>query len=137
MANTSNIDIARAIYLSAKDKTSHDANFFKDIVKFLVRKRFLYRSKDILINLQKIVNQEHGVIEVKVKSARKLSEEVKMEMVHSLKKRYSAKEIIFKEILDEKLLGGMHIEVNDEIIDLTVKNKVKKLQEHLTRQYEP
>ena len=38
-----------------------------------------------------------------------------------------------KEILDEKLLGGIRIEINDEIIDLTVKDEIKKLQEYLTR----
>ena len=40
---------------------------------------------------------------------------------------------IFNEVLDEKLLGGFKIEVNDEIIDLTIKNKLEKLQEYLTR----
>jgi len=38
---------------------------------------------------------------------------------------------IFK--VDEKLLGGFRIEVNDEVIDLTLKNKAEKLQEHLTK----
>ena len=56
MSNTSNIDIARAIYLSAKDKDGADKAFLGDVVKFLVRKRFLHRAGDILLSLKKIIN---------------------------------------------------------------------------------
>ena len=42
-------------------------------------------------------------------------------------------QVIFKEKIDEKLLGGFRIEVNDEVIDLTLKNKIFKLEEYLTR----
>ena len=133
MANTSNIDIARAIYLSSEDKVGSETSFIKNVVKFLVRKRFLYRAKDILFNLEKIIHQENGTIMVKLSSAKALSEETKREIAHSLKERYSAHKVIYEESIDEKLLGGMRIEVNDEIIDLTIKNKVKKLQEYLMR----
>ena len=133
MANISNIDIARAIYLACKDNIGNEPSFLKDVVKFLARKRFLYRAKDILFNLEKIIHQENGIITAKVKSARILSEETKREITHSLKKLYSARKVLYEESVDKNLLGGMRIEVNDEIIDLTVKNKVKKLQEYLTR----
>lgn len=133
MANISNIDIARAIYLVCKDNIGNEPSFLKDVVKFLARRRFLYRAKDILLNLEKIIHEESGTIVAKVKSARILSEETKREITHSLKKLYSAHKVLYKKSMDENLLGGMRIEVNDEIIDLTVKNKVKKLQEYLTR----
>jgi len=133
MANISNIDIARAIYLACKDNIGNEPSFLKDVVKFLARKRFLYRAKDILFNLEKIIHQENGIITAKVKSARILSEETKREITHSLKKLYSARKVLYKESVDENLLGGIRIEVNDEIIDLTVKNKINKLQEYLTR----
>ena len=42
----------------------------------------------------------------------------------------------FLENLNEKLLGGFKIEVNNELIDLTLKNKIYRLQEHLIRSYE-
>jgi len=134
MATISNNDIARAIYLILKDKTKielHDV--FDKVIKFLVQKRLLTKTADILERLDKIINKEEGKIIVKILSAKKLKEELKKELIIFLKERYKAKEIVFIEVLEEKLLGGMRIEVNDEIIDLTVKNKIKKLQEHLTR----
>lgn len=134
MTTLSNNDIARAIYLVSKDKTNtelHDIN--NKIIKFFVRRRLLPKAPDILERLNKIINHENGKIVVKVLSKIKLKEELKKELIFFLKEHYKAKEILLTEILDEKLLGGMRIEVNDEIIDLTVKNKIKKLQEHLIR----
>lgn len=134
MATLSNNDIARAIYLVSKDKTHPELREINSkIIKFLARRRLLSKSPDILERLNKIINQEAGRIVVKVQSARKLKEEIKKELTIFLKKRYKAKEVVLKEELDEKLLGGIKIEINDEIIDLTAKNKIKKLQEHLTR----
>ena len=134
MATLSNNDIARAIYLISKDKTNielHDID--KKVVKFLTRRRLLSKSRDILERLSKIINHENERIIVKISSPKKLKEESKKEQTLLLKKRYEAKEVVLVETLDEKLLGGIRIELNDEIIDLTVKNKIKKLQEHLIR----
>lgn len=132
MAKISTNNISRAIYLASKDGADMSV-FYKNTVKFLARKRLLTKSKDILLKLNKIINEEHGVIEVKVKSAKKLHEEVKKEIIHLMKKRYEAKEVFLEESLDERLLGGVHIQVNDEVIDLSLKNKMNKLQAHLTR----
>jgi F-type H+-transporting ATPase subunit delta len=134
MATLSNNDIAHAIYLVSKEKTHaelHEIN--NKVIKFLARRRLLSKTKDILERLDKIINHENKKIVVKVLSAKKLKEESKQELIFFLKKRYAVKEVTLVETIDEKLLGGVRIEVNDEIIDLTVKNKIKKLQEHLIR----
>jgi len=134
MATISNNDIARAIYLVSKDKNHQELpDIDKKIVSFLARRRLLSKSKDILEKLDKIINQEKERIIVKVSSAKKIKQEFEKEIILFLKKRYKTKEVILTETLDEKLLGGIRIEVNDEIIDLTAKNKIKKLQEYLTR----
>ena len=62
-----------------------------------------------------------------------MQDRAKTELEQFLKKRYSAKEISFFEILDTRLVGGIKVEVNDEIIDLSIRNKISKLQEYLTR----
>jgi F-type H+-transporting ATPase subunit delta len=134
MATLSNNDIAQAIYLVSKDKTNAELGDINNkIIKFFARRRLLTKTKDILDRLGKIINHENGIVVVKALSALKLEEETKKELIFFLKERFKAKEIILKETLDKKLLGGIRIEIEDEIIDLTVKNKIKKLQEHLTR----
>jgi F-type H+-transporting ATPase subunit delta len=132
MTAISNNNIAEAIYLAAKD-SKEEVQFFKKVVHFLVRKRLLSKSKEILLHLNKIINDVEGKIMVKVSSQRKLNENSKKEIIQVLSRRYGEKNIILEEKLDEKLLGGFKIEAKDEIIDLTIKNKLGKLQEYLTR----
>ena len=134
MSTVSNNDIANAIYLVSKDKKETELrDIDSKIVKFLARKRFLSRSTDILERLDKIINYQNKKIIAKISSAKKLKEEIKIELALFLKKRYKIEKVVFNETIDEKLLGGIRIEVDDEIIDLTIKNKIRKLQEHLTR----
>lgn len=134
MAKISNNDIAKAIYLISKDKADNE---LKDvnvkIIQFLARKRLFSKTPDILQKLNNIINKEKEKIIVKISSKEKLNEEIKKELTFFLKERYKIKEVDFIERLDEKLLGGIKLEIGDEIIDLTVKNKIKKLQEHLIR----
>jgi ATP synthase F1 delta subunit len=129
MTSLSNNAIARAIYLARKDKIPS-----KQIVEFLAQKRLLGRAPEILSELRKIVNQATGVLEAKISSAKNLKGETKKELEHVLAKHYGAQHIILEEKIDEKLLGGFRVEVADEILDLTFKNKIEKLGGYLTRE---
>ena len=93
----------------------------------------LSKTSDILLHLSKIINKEEGRIVAKISSAKALDHKEKAKLEQALKKRYSSREIVFTESLDSKLLGGLKIEVNDEVIDLSIKNKIGKLQEYLTK----
>jgi F-type H+-transporting ATPase subunit delta len=134
MTVVSNNDIARAIYLSFKDKSgSEQIDISKRVVNFLFKRRILSKAPLILSQLAKIVNHEEGRMVAKVSSAFKLNHQDEINLEHSLKKRYSAKEIVLSLNLDQKLLGGIKVEVNNEVIDLSIKNKIEKLQEYLTK----
>jgi len=132
MTAISNNNIARAIYLAAKDKNQAEQYpIFSKVVQFLVRRRLLAKAPDILLLLDKIINNDEGRVTAKVSSAEKLDHKTKLHIEQSLQKRYSAKKIILNEIINAKLLGGFKVEIGDEVIDLTIKNKIGKLQEHL------
>ena len=134
MTAISNNDIARAIYLISKDKShSEQANILEKVVKFLFRKRLLSKAPDILLQLRKIINHEEDRIVAKVSSVEILNRQTKTNLEHALKKHYVAKEVVLLENLDKKLLGGLKVEVNNEIIDLSIKNKIEKLQEYLIK----
>ncbi|MFA5931904.1 MAG: ATP synthase F1 subunit delta [Candidatus Paceibacterota bacterium] len=132
MTAISNNDIAQAIYLASKEKGGED-HFSAKVVKFLEKRRFLSKAPSILSHLNKIINEHEGRVVAKVSSADKINEKMKKELTATLAHRYKAKEIRIVENLDKRLLGGIKIEVNDEVIDLTMKNKIERLQEHLTK----
>jgi F-type H+-transporting ATPase subunit delta len=91
----------------------------------------LSRAPDIILQLEKILYKIENKILVKVTSAEKLSSSEKSELEQFLKKRYEVKEILFKEIVDSRVIGGMKIEIDEEVLDSTIKNRIQKLQEHL------
>ncbi len=132
MAKISNKDIASAIYLTLQGKSGSElAQGLKDATKFLARKRLLSKSPYILNELSDIIDRSEGRIKVKIKSATKIGDHAMHDIKKELLHKYQAKEIQVIEEHDEKLLGGMRIEVNNEVIDLTLKNKITQLQEYL------
>ncbi|HEY4513031.1 MAG TPA: F0F1 ATP synthase subunit delta [Candidatus Paceibacterota bacterium] len=134
MAAISNNNIARAIYLAVKEKsTAEQSLLFPKIVRFLARKKLLSKAPDILARLSKIINDAEGKVAAKISSVEKIKEMDKREIKKNLSKRYGGMEVVLEERLDEKILGGYRIEVNDEVIDLSMKNRIGKLQEYLTK----
>ncbi len=111
---------------------SSNNNIAQAIFQLLSRKNLLEKASDIIGEVQTMVDAQNGKIVAKVGSARILDEKTKMHLKQILSKRYSAKEIVLKESVDVKFLGGVRIEVNDDVLDLTLQNKIGKLQKYLT-----
>lgn len=133
MATVLNNNIAEAIYLASTEKDqAKQPIFFKKVVQFLVKKRLLSQAPDILFRLNKIIDNKEGRIIARVSSVEKINEVAKKELIHNLSKHYAGKTIVLEEKLNPKLLGGYKIEVEDEVIDLTIKNRINALQEYLT-----
>ncbi len=139
MSAISNNDIARSIYLASKD-VQDEKQFFEKVVQFLYKKRLLSKSeeiREILSHLNKIINTEEGILEVRVSSGQVLSETQKQNLKQALFTKYGAKyntkniSVIYR--VDDKLIGGYKIEIDDEVIDLTIKNKIGQLQEYLIK----
>lgn len=134
MATLSHNTIASAIYGASKGKKDAELKVFIDnVIKFLVRKKLLSKSSHILKKIEKLYNTEHGLLLVKVASAEKLPEEVKRDLSQALLQKYNAKQVFFTEKVNKDLIGGLKVEIDDEVIDLTIFNKLKKLQVYLTR----
>jgi len=137
MATLSHNNIAQAIYLSLKGKgPAGQKVVFKNVVSFLSRRRLLAKSPGILLALRKIINQEQGLCEVQLWSKNKISGPTKKKLTPILRKRYGKQKFIWRDSLDEKLLGGLKIEINNEIIDLTLRHKIYQLKEHLMTSHE-
>ncbi len=132
MAKTSIKNIASAIYESSKDKDEKDLNvIIERIVILLDKKRMLGETDKILSALEKIIDDKNKIIRVRLTSCRKTSEKLKEEVDKFIRKKYEAKEIKLTTIENSKLLGGIKLEIGDEVLDATLLNKVHKLQTYL------
>lgn len=133
MATISYKDIARSIFEGAKAKGSATSAYYADVVKFLAKRKLIGKAPEILSQLKKIINKEEGIIEAKVSTSVRLGATERYQLIQELKTRYKAKDVILKEVIDENLLGGIRVEVGDEVIDLTTRGKILKLQTYLMR----
>jgi len=134
MTKPSYNSIARAIYLALKDKHGGErATIMHRAVDVLYRRRLLRKAGNILTELEKIANAEDGRIVAKVSSAKRLDNTTKSHLMESLRKRYQAQEVSLVEVVDEKLVSGFKVEVNNEVIDVSGRNKIHLLQTYLTR----
>ncbi len=132
MAAIGTKDIARSIYEGSKDHKDQ-SSYFKNVVKFLAHRKLMSKVPEIILQLKKIINQEEGIIEANVSTATRLGATERYQLIQELKKRYSAKDVILHEVVDPEFLGGLRVEVQDEVIDLTIKEKISRLQTYLMR----
>jgi len=133
MSKLSNNEIALAIHKATAGKTGHALHTqLQNVVRFLNNKRLMGKAPQILERLKKIINKEEGIVEANLSYAGKLHRDAKHHIEHVLKKRYKARDVIIHDMVDEGLVGGFKIEAEDEVIDLSIKNTISRLQEHIT-----
>lgn len=134
MANISIKNMAEAIYQSGKDKSGIDlADTMKNATKILAEKHLIGKAPQILEKLEQIIDNHESIARVKITSANKLPKKDIEDIEELIKKRYVAREVemILKE--DENLLGGIKIEIGDEVINMTLRNRLNKLQDYLIK----
>ncbi len=132
MATISINNIASAIYESSSGKEGAELDIvMKNAVDIISKKHLISKSKEIINQLQKIVDKDNGVIRAKISSKIKIDPKTVTEIEDFIKKRYKVQNSVLEFETNDKLLGGIKIEIGDEIIDTTLKNKITKLQNYL------
>ncbi len=132
MASISIKNIARAIYESSYGKEGASLSDAVEKSAVWIRdKNLISKKEEILKALEDIINKEEGIIKAKVTVKNKLSKEGEDEIKDFIKKKYKAKEVILELKEEGKLLGGIKIEVGNDIIDTTLQNKLHQLQTYL------
>ncbi len=133
MANISYNEIARSIYEVSLNKEVDQNTFAKNVINFLKKRKLISKSKLIFKHLDKIINTENSLLEVRLISAYPLTEKDKKSIATELKKIYQVSSVIFESKIDMRLVGGFRLEIGEEIIDLSISNKLQKLQKYLTQ----
>lgn len=128
--STKNIAYATLDYLIGKSGADLE-NAYKEVVKFLNKKKLISKSGEILKELEKVIDEKDGVVRIKIKSAKDIPENKKKEIEEDIKNKYKMKGVRSEYVTDERLLGGIRIEVGEEILDNTYRNKLNQLAEIL------
>jgi len=132
MAKISVNNLAYAIYESLENKDGSSFDKVAESAIKLLKDRHMLSKKDLILKkIQKIIDEKSGLVRVKINTGEKIDSKTEKEIEEFIKNKYKAKEVILKLKEDDKLLGGVKVEVGDEIIDLTLKNRLNQLQNYL------
>jgi len=85
----------------------------------------------IMEKFSEIYNAKHGIVEAEVATRKTLERQNVDRIEKFIKEKYSAKEVIVKNIVDEKIKGGIIIKVGDEVLDGSVGGQLKRLRKNL------
>lgn len=89
------------------------------------KNRILYTEQK-LNEMEKIHLERNNTLLVQVKTVIALNDSERENLRMKLNTKYD-KKIIFDEILDKNILGGVYVRVGDDVIDGTIKNKLEEM----------
>ena len=120
--------------VGTKQKKKTFINIFKDkIDEELLSFLLILIEKDRILFLKEKLNQME-IIDLERKNTYKgivkttipLTEDEYKELVDKLEAKYK-KRVILEQVIDESILGGIYVRVNNEVIDGTVKSRLDNL----------
>lgn len=91
----------------------------------------LKNADKIMDKFAKLFNAKNGIVEARVTSSRKLESNQVHQVESFIKEKYSAKTVEIENVVDEKIKGGIIVRVEDEVIDGSLSNHLKRLQKVL------
>ncbi|MDD5463967.1 MAG: ATP synthase F1 subunit delta [Candidatus Moranbacteria bacterium] len=92
----------------------------------------LKNAGKIMEKFGELYNAANGIIVAEVTTKEKIEQEMKNKIEKFVKEKYSAKIVDIKNIIDEKIQGGIIIKINDNIIDGSVKKQLTNLKKVLS-----
>jgi F-type H+-transporting ATPase subunit delta len=114
-------------------KTEQEAS---DIVKkfadILKKDGQLKNAHSIIEKFSEVFNAKHRIVEVIMTTRQKPENQSIKEVEEFVKKKYDAREVSIKNIIDEKIKGGIIIKVGNEIMDASVGGQLRKLKKVLS-----
>lgn len=127
-------DIARAVYEAEKDASvSERTKINENVIKLLSKHRMIKDSKRLLEKIKKIEDEEEGSLTATITTSRPLTEKSHTDIVHFLKHYYDVEKVEAKNEIDKKVIGGVKIEIGEDVLDLTIANKIHQLQTQLLK----
>lgn len=78
-------------------------------------------------------NAKHGIVEAQIITKNKIEGKEIEKIKKYIQEKYSAKEVVVKNSIDEKIKGGIIIKVGDEVLDGSVANQLRRLEKYLVK----
>ena len=108
------------------EKTGFSKNM-KNFLLLLIEKKRIFFTDKIIETFLNLCSKKRGEVKASLISSKKLSQTELNEINRDLSKSLGSN-IKFNYILDEKLIGGLKLQLGSIMIDTSIKNKLKKFE---------
>ena len=103
---------------------------FKNFLNFLIQKRRFFFIERILKSFIETCSKKRGELKAELRSAKNLSSDEITKVTELLTKNFSSK-IKLNYEYDESLIGGLVVQVGSTMVDTSIKNKLKKIENRM------
>ncbi|HLM84204.1 MAG TPA: ATP synthase F1 subunit delta [Candidatus Bathyarchaeia archaeon] len=125
---------AQSLFELVDGKSKPDAEkAAADFARYIYKEGKLKLAGKIIEQFEKIYNSENDIIEAEAVTAQKLENSQVNKVKSFIEKKYRAKEVVLKNIVDEGVKGGIVLKVGDEVTDGSVRGKLRELKNILTK----
>ena len=107
-------------------------NLLKNFTNFLIIKRRFFFVEQILNNFIEICSEKRGELKTEIKSAKNLSKDEINKIKDELSKHFTSK-IKLNYKYDESLIGGLIVQVGSMMIDTSIKNKLRQIENKMMK----
>ena len=105
-------------------------NLFKNFLSFLIIKRRFFYVQQILNSFIEICSKKRGELKAEIRSAKKLTQEEITKITDELSNNFNSK-IKLNYNHDQSLIGGLIVQVGSTMIDTSIKNKLKQIENRM------
>lgn len=128
MTKISPKNIAEAVYEVTKGKSGQSLVVaLKRSAQMLRDRRMLGKSDEVIGALQNIFDKKTGTVRMKVTTAKSLGHQERSKLQNEIKEKYKAQIVVGEFFEKPELLGGIRVEIGDEVLNNTYRNKLNKL----------
>ena len=103
---------------------------FQNFIKFLSKKHLIYHFHDIAKEIVLGLNDELHIADGFVYSTTKLSEDQIKKVTSAISKRMGV-QVELKNLIDERLIGGIKVVVHDHVFDGSILYKLDSMKQNL------
>jgi len=127
-------EYAKILFEITKDKEESEVpGILKGFISLVARNNDLKKADEIIKHYSEIYNNEHGIAEVELKSARQLSQVSQKAIEKYVYELTGAENVIINSEVDKKVLGGFILKYGSTIIDASLKNRLDKLKGQMAK----
>lgn len=132
LANNPNVSAQQLRDLLLAGTKTAPSEQIKQFVDLVSKNHRLAAMQEIAHQFEALKNAREGAAEVQITSAFPMENAVLENLLVALKQRFGGKSLRPTVVIDPSLIGGVRVQVGDEVLDTSVKSRLEAMQAALS-----